>query len=85
MEERRGFYRKGITSRAAMRIQTYARERLGSAPPLRVVPQSRGSPKPEPARCRIDSNAPTDYTASLESSEVRMERPLVIEIVSDVV
>jgi hypothetical protein len=36
-------------------------------------------------RCRIDSNAPTDYTASLESSEVRMERPLVIEIVSDVV
>jgi hypothetical protein len=36
-------------------------------------------------RCRIDSNAPTEYTDLLESSEVRMERPFVIEIVSDVV
>jgi hypothetical protein len=70
-----------------MRIQTCAREGLGSAPPLHVLPQSRTSPKLNRLHCplRIDSNAPTDYTASLDSPEVRMERPLVIEIVSDVV
>ena len=61
-------------------IDTFAHLELGTGSPQQSTPQPACAIVPA-----IDSCARTDYTVLIDSSENRMDRPLVIEIVSDVV